>query len=98
MHILRCRCFLMLYGDKRFKCALTPLCWHLFLLCWHEGRDLIKVKWDLVAKLLLLLVGIHLLEATWLAIGEIARKLGRASYLEGRGVERFAVWARLGKR
>ena len=96
MHILRLRCFLMLHGDKRFKSALTPLCWHLFLLSWHECRDLIKVKWHLLAELLLQLAGIHLLEATRLAIGEIARKLGRASYLEGWGVEGLTVWARLG--
>lgn len=96
MHILLCRCFLMLHGDKRFKSALTPLCWDLFLFSWHECRDLNKVKWHMLAELLKLLAGIHLLEAARLAIGEIARKLGKASYLEGWGVEGFAVGARLG--
>ena len=96
MHILRRRCFLMLHGDKRFISPLTPLCWHLFLLSWHECRDLIKVICHLLAEMLLLLAGVNWLEATRLTIGEIARKLGRASYLEGWRVERLAVWASLG--
>ena len=97
MHILRRRCFLMLHWDKRFISPVTPLCLHLFLLSWHEGWDLIKVKCHLLAELLLLLAGIDWLEATRLAIWEIARKLGRgSSYLEGWGVEGLAVGARLG--
>ena len=102
MHILRCRCcfLLMLNGDKWFKgCPLTPqLWWHLLPLSWHEGRDLIKVKWHLLAELLLLLNVIHLLKATRIAIRKIARKqlLWRASYLEGGGIEGLAVGDRLG--
>ena len=98
MHILRHRWFLMLYGDKSFKGPLTPLGWHLLLLSWHEYRDLIKVIWHLLAELLLLEAGIHLLEAAWLAIGEIAWKLSGASYLEGRWVEGLAVGGGLGQR